>query len=161
MGAVRTHSFRAARLADKVVNDTHSCVASRNYCLSLSIRHCCVTFRLHCSDARRVCLPHRNSEIYNHEEVKAQHLPGVRIVKDSKSDSAIIGHLYQVRWHSLSSSSQTRLHELHSRAGSLLLCAWASKWRAVAHALCMWSWLCLYATACKLRYERDPCAACA
>lgn len=37
----------------------------------------------------------RNSEIYNHDVIKAKHLPGVRIVKDSKSDSAIIGHLYQ------------------------------------------------------------------
>ena len=39
----------------------------------------------------------RNSEIYNHEEVKAKYLQGVNIVKDSKSDSAIIGHLYEVR----------------------------------------------------------------
>ena len=44
----------------------------------------------------------RNSEIYNHEDVKAQHLPGVRMVKDSKSDSAIIGHLYQVQRPGLS-----------------------------------------------------------
>lgn len=38
----------------------------------------------------------RNSEIYNHEAIKEQGaLKGVRITKDSKSDSAIIGHLYQ------------------------------------------------------------------
>lgn len=106
MGAVRTPSFRAARLAEKALSDTHGCVASPTYCLPLSIRHCCVTLRLHCSDARRVCLSYRNSEIYNHEEVKAQHLPGVRIVKDSKSDSAIIGHLYQVRRLALGTCSQ-------------------------------------------------------
>jgi asparagine synthase (glutamine-hydrolysing) len=34
-----------------------------------------------------------NSEIYNHDAIKATTLKGVRIVKDSKSDSAIIGHL--------------------------------------------------------------------
>ena len=37
----------------------------------------------------------RNSEIYNHDELKATVLEGVQIVKDSKSDSAIIGHLYE------------------------------------------------------------------
>ena len=38
----------------------------------------------------------RNSEIYNHEEIKETGaLKGVRITKDSKSDSALIGHLYQ------------------------------------------------------------------
>eukprot|EP00884_Botryococcus_braunii_P006202 jgi/Botrbrau1/15583/Bobra.0288s0002.1 len=37
-----------------------------------------------------------NSEIYNHVAIKAKELAGVKIVKDSKSDSAIIGHLYQV-----------------------------------------------------------------
>lgn len=37
----------------------------------------------------------RNSEIYNHDELKATTLKGVHIVKDSKSDSAIIGHLYE------------------------------------------------------------------
>lgn len=37
----------------------------------------------------------RNSEIYNHDELKATILKDVRIVKDSKSDSAIIGHLYE------------------------------------------------------------------
>ena len=42
------------------------------------------------------CVPRRNSEIYNHEAIKATGaLQGVRIVKDSKSDSAIIGHLYE------------------------------------------------------------------
>jgi asparagine synthetase B (glutamine-hydrolysing) len=39
----------------------------------------------------------RNSEIYNHEELKERYLKGVQIVKHSKSDSAIIGHLYEVR----------------------------------------------------------------
>lgn len=39
----------------------------------------------------------RNSEIYNHEELKQHYLKGVQIVKNSKSDSAIIGHLYEVR----------------------------------------------------------------
>ena len=39
----------------------------------------------------------RNSEIYNHEELKQRYLKGVKIVKDSKSDSAIIGHMYEVR----------------------------------------------------------------
>ena len=71
-----------------------------------------------------MCLSYRNSEIYNHEEVKAQHLPGVRIVKDSKSDSAIIGHLYQVRRLALGSSPQTCCYKLSSRpscAGALLL----------------------------------------
>ena len=42
------------------------------------------------------CMPHRNSEIYNHDEVKAKYLKGVKMVKGSKSDSAIIGHLYEV-----------------------------------------------------------------
>lgn len=38
----------------------------------------------------------RNSEIYNHDQIKHDgRLKGVRIVKDSKSDSAIIGHLYE------------------------------------------------------------------
>ena len=38
----------------------------------------------------------RNSEIYNHEQIKESGaLKGVRIVKDSKSDSAIVGHLYE------------------------------------------------------------------
>lgn len=37
----------------------------------------------------------RNSEIYNHDDLKATTLNGVQIVKDSKSDSAIIGHLYE------------------------------------------------------------------
>ena len=50
----------------------------------------------------------RNSEIYNHEEVKAQHLQDVRIVKDSKSDSAIIGHLYQVQRPTLPQYSTMR-----------------------------------------------------
>ena len=36
-----------------------------------------------------------NSEIYNHVELKEKYLKGVRIVNDSKSDSAIIGHLFQ------------------------------------------------------------------
>ncbi len=79
---------------------------------AMSIHHCFDAFRLRCSDACRICLSHRNSEIYNHEEVKAQHLPDVRIVKDSKSDSAIIGHLYQVRRPALSCSSLTCLDEL-------------------------------------------------
>ena len=39
----------------------------------------------------------RNSEIYNHVELKERYLKGVHIVKDSKSDSAIIGHMYEVR----------------------------------------------------------------
>lgn len=44
------------------------------------------------------CMGHcRNSEIYNHEELKQRYLKGVKIVKDSKSDSAIIGHMYEVR----------------------------------------------------------------
>lgn len=37
----------------------------------------------------------RNSEIYNHEKLKATILKGMDIVKNSKSDSAIIGHLYE------------------------------------------------------------------
>ena len=37
----------------------------------------------------------RNSEIYNHEAIKADQLAGVPIVKNSKSDSAIIGHMYE------------------------------------------------------------------
>jgi asparagine synthetase B (glutamine-hydrolysing) len=37
-----------------------------------------------------------NSEIYNHEELKEKYLKGVKIVKDSKSDSATVGHLYEV-----------------------------------------------------------------
>ena len=40
---------------------------------------------------------YRNSEIYNHEELKERYLKGVDIVKNSKSDSSIIGHLYEVR----------------------------------------------------------------
>ncbi|EIE27700.1 glutamine-hydrolyzing asparagine synthase [Coccomyxa subellipsoidea C-169] len=36
-----------------------------------------------------------NSEIYNHDELKQKYLKGVKIVKDSKSDSAIIGHMYE------------------------------------------------------------------
>eukprot|EP00891_Asterochloris_glomerata_P008873 jgi/Astpho2/8873/Aster-05503 len=36
-----------------------------------------------------------NSEVYNHEELHRDHLPGVQMVKNSKSDSAKIGHLYQ------------------------------------------------------------------
>lgn len=45
---------------------------------------------------RQVELCCRNSEIYNHEHIKEQGLlKGVSIVKDSKSDSAIIGHLYE------------------------------------------------------------------
>lgn len=50
----------------------------------------------------RVCLhtalPHtycRNSEIYNHEDVQQQYLPGVNMVRNSKSDSAKPGHLYE------------------------------------------------------------------
>ena len=55
----------------------------------------------------------RNSEIYNHEEIKASGaLQGVRITKDSKSDSAIIGHLYEklvgVQHRTLSSAVQSR-----------------------------------------------------
>ena len=43
-----------------------------------------------------VCGQCRNSEIYNHEQIKLEGcLKGVSIVKQSKSDSAIIGHLYQ------------------------------------------------------------------
>ena len=42
----------------------------------------------------------RNSEIYNHVELKERYLKGVRLVKDSKSDSAIIGHMYEVGWMS-------------------------------------------------------------
>ncbi len=42
----------------------------------------------------------RNSEIYNHDELKQKYLKGVKIVKDSKSDSAIIGHMYEVRGNS-------------------------------------------------------------
>ena len=37
----------------------------------------------------------RNSEIYNHEDVQQQYLPGVSMVRESKSDSAKPGHLYQ------------------------------------------------------------------
>lgn len=40
-------------------------------------------------------MPCRNSEIYNHDQIKATTLKGVPIVKSSKSDSAIIGHLYE------------------------------------------------------------------
>lgn len=36
-----------------------------------------------------------NSEIYNHVELREKHLPGVPIVNDSKSDSAIVGHLFK------------------------------------------------------------------
>ena len=43
----------------------------------------------------------RNSEIYNHVELKEKYLKGVKIVKDSKSDSAIIGHMYEVKNSSL------------------------------------------------------------
>ena len=43
------------------------------------------------------CNMYRNSEIYNHEELKQRYLKGVNIVKNSKSDSAIIGHMYEVR----------------------------------------------------------------
>ena len=54
----------------------------------------CVNYS--CLKSKACFVPYnRNSEIYNHDEIKAKHLPGVRIVKDSKSDSAIIGHLYQ------------------------------------------------------------------
>lgn len=42
-------------------------------------------------------VPCRNSEIYNHVELKERYLKGVHIVKDSKSDSAIIGHMYEMR----------------------------------------------------------------
>lgn len=38
---------------------------------------------------------YRNSEIYNHDDVQQQYLPGVSMVRDSKSDSAKPGHLYQ------------------------------------------------------------------
>ena len=37
----------------------------------------------------------RNSEIYNHEDVQQQYLPGVSMVRNSKSDSAKPGHLYE------------------------------------------------------------------
>ena len=37
----------------------------------------------------------RNSEIYNHEQVQQQLLPGISMVRDSKSDSAKPGHLYE------------------------------------------------------------------
>lgn len=47
------------------------------------------------SEGLRGC-DNRNSEIYNHKAIKAKQLAGVKIVKGSKSDSAIIGHLYQV-----------------------------------------------------------------
>ncbi|KAK9814108.1 hypothetical protein WJX72_000787 [[Myrmecia] bisecta] len=36
-----------------------------------------------------------NSEIYNHTALREQYLSGVQIVKNSKSDSAIVGHLYE------------------------------------------------------------------
>ena len=36
-----------------------------------------------------------NSEIYNHEDVQQQYLSGVSMVRDSKSDSAKPGHLYE------------------------------------------------------------------
>ena len=36
-----------------------------------------------------------NSEIYNHVALKDKYLTGVKIVNDSTSDSAIIGHLFQ------------------------------------------------------------------
>jgi len=44
-----------------------------------------------------VCCPLlcRNSEIYNHEDVQQQYLSGVSMVRDSKSDSAKPGHLYE------------------------------------------------------------------
>ena len=44
----------------------------------------------------------RNSEIYNHEELKQRYLKGIDIVKNSKSDSAIVGHMYEVRMQCLS-----------------------------------------------------------
>ena len=37
----------------------------------------------------------RNSEIYNHEDVQQQYLSGVDMVRNSKSDSAKPGHLYE------------------------------------------------------------------
>lgn len=48
-----------------------------------------------CDKKIKMTLHCRNSEIYNHDELKATVLEGVQIVKDSKSDSAIIGHLYE------------------------------------------------------------------
>ena len=36
-----------------------------------------------------------NSEIYNHEDVQQQYLSGVNMVRNSKSDSAKPGHLYE------------------------------------------------------------------
>ena len=59
------------------------------------------------SPVKSACIPvisnqhpvvaYRNSEIYNHEELKQRYLKGVDIVKNSKSDSAIVGHMYEVR----------------------------------------------------------------
>jgi hypothetical protein len=60
----------------------------------------------------------RNSEIYNHEQVKQQYLKGVKIVKNSKSDSAIIGHLYEVRGafpHACPPSLSCLLHSTHAQ----------------------------------------------
>lgn len=46
----------------------------------------------HLIAAHNLC---RNSEIYNHEDVQQHYLPGVSMVRDSKSDSAKPGHLYE------------------------------------------------------------------
>ena len=50
---------------------------------------------LTCAPAHSFACPCRNSEIYNHEEVQQQYLSGVSMVRNSKSDSAKPGHLYE------------------------------------------------------------------
>ena len=63
----------------------------------------------------------RNSEIYNHVELKERYLKGVHIVKDSKSDSAIIGHLYEVRYNTSNMTLQVTVDA--NTASDHIMCA--------------------------------------
>ena len=55
----------------------------------------CIVLSTSAFALNRALTLYRNSEIYNHDDVQQQYLPGVSMVRDSKSDSAKPGHLYQ------------------------------------------------------------------
>lgn len=61
-------------------------------CIAVSLKHACQTCA---APAQFGLLHYRNSEIYNHEDVQQQLLSGVSMVRNSKSDSAKPGHLYE------------------------------------------------------------------
>ena len=106
----------------------------------------------------------RNSEIYNHEAIKEQGaLKGVRITKDSKSDSAIIGHLYQKLgdgpelWNMLDGVFACVLYDEETNeyiAARSVVCG------ASVHTCCAASYACLKAAhSCEfLRSQHSSCS---